>query len=107
MDAAFGRARLVLNCTGPYRFLGEQASSCGLCGVLVLELVRLRSTGSAHPISIHPSIYQSINQSPPLQVVTACLRAGTDYMDLCGEPEFMDRMLLKYHEEARAKGVSS
>jgi short subunit dehydrogenase-like uncharacterized protein len=40
------------------------------------------------------------------QVVTACLRAGTDYIDLCGEPEFMDRMLLKYHEEARAKGVS-
>lgn len=26
LDAAFGRARLVLNCTGPYRFLGEQVS---------------------------------------------------------------------------------
>jgi hypothetical protein len=43
--------------------------------------------------------------SPTKQVVTACLRAGSDYIDLCGEPEFMDRMLLKYHEEARDKGV--
>lgn len=24
---------------------------------------------------------------------------------MCGEPEFMDRMLLKYHEAAREKGV--
>lgn len=29
----------------------------------------------------------------------------TDYIDLCGEPEFMQRMTLKYHEEAQAKGV--
>ena len=29
----------------------------------------------------------------------------TDYIDLCGEPEFMQRMTLKYHETAAAKGV--
>lgn len=29
----------------------------------------------------------------------------TDYIDLCGEPEFMQRMTLKFHEEAQAKGV--
>ena len=29
----------------------------------------------------------------------------TDYIDLCGEPEFMQLMTLKYHEEAQAKGV--
>jgi len=29
----------------------------------------------------------------------------TDYIDLCGEPEFMQRTTLKYHEAARAKGI--
>eukprot|EP00658_Telonema_sp_P-2_P061478 TRINITY_DN50182_c0_g1_i1.p1 TRINITY_DN50182_c0_g1~~TRINITY_DN50182_c0_g1_i1.p1 ORF type:complete len:468 (+),score=81.50 TRINITY_DN50182_c0_g1_i1:162-1565(+) len=53
---------LVLNCVGPYRFLGEP-------------------------------------------VVKACVEAGTDYVDLCGEPEFMDRMLLEWHDAAVAAGV--
>eukprot|EP00656_Telonema_subtile_P013203 TRINITY_DN16693_c0_g1_i4.p1 TRINITY_DN16693_c0_g1~~TRINITY_DN16693_c0_g1_i4.p1 ORF type:complete len:418 (-),score=80.38 TRINITY_DN16693_c0_g1_i4:9-1262(-) len=56
------RCSIVLNCAGPYRFLGES-------------------------------------------VVEACIATGTDYIDLCGEPEFMDRMLLKYHEAAVAAGV--
>lgn len=40
-----------------------------------------------------------------------CLRGArldmgrTDYIDLCGEPEFMQLMTLKYHEAAQAKGV--
>eukprot|EP00904_Undaria_pinnatifida_P000379 jgi/Undpi1/10341/HiC_scaffold_29.g12791.m1 len=59
---AVGRARLCLNCTGPYRFLGEA-------------------------------------------VVSACVDAGTDYIDLCGEPEFMQLITLKYHEAAQAKQV--
>ena len=29
----------------------------------------------------------------------------TDYIDLCGEPEFMQLITLKYHEAAQAKGV--
>lgn len=33
------------------------------------------------------------------------VHARTDYIDLCGEPEFMQQMTLKYHEEAKAKGV--
>ncbi|CAM9843155.1 unnamed protein product, partial [Hapterophycus canaliculatus] len=62
LRAAVGRARLCLNCTGPYRFLGEA-------------------------------------------VVSACVDSGTDYIDLCGEPEFMQRTVLKFHEAAQAKGV--
>ena len=54
--------RLVLNCTGPYRFLGEP-------------------------------------------VVEACIEVGVDYIDLCGEPEFMDRMLLNHHDQAVSAGV--
>mmetsp|Transcript_93008 Transcript_93008/g.259119 ORF Transcript_93008/g.259119 Transcript_93008/m.259119 type:complete len:433 (-) Transcript_93008:79-1377(-) len=38
-------------------------------------------------------------------VVTACIEAGTDYIDLCGEPEFMERMLLQHHEAARVASV--
>ncbi|CAN0052590.1 unnamed protein product, partial [Sphacelaria rigidula] len=62
LKEAVGRARLCLNCTGPYRFLGES-------------------------------------------VVEACVEAGTDYIDLCGEPEFMQRMILKFHQKAAEKGV--
>ena len=32
-------------------------------------------------------------------VVAACAAAGTDYVDLTGEPEFVDLMWLRYHEQ--------
>ncbi|HZU39710.1 MAG TPA: saccharopine dehydrogenase NADP-binding domain-containing protein [Solirubrobacteraceae bacterium] len=38
-------------------------------------------------------------------VVAACARAGTDYVDLTGEPEFVDRMWLAHHEEAQRSGA--
>ncbi|KYF93556.1 saccharopine dehydrogenase [Sorangium cellulosum] len=38
-------------------------------------------------------------------LVEACIRAGTDYADLTGEPEFVDRLLARHHEAARAAGV--
>jgi short subunit dehydrogenase-like uncharacterized protein len=38
-------------------------------------------------------------------VLAACARAGTDYVDLTGEPEFADRMWLAYHETAQASGA--
>ncbi|WP_437942175.1 saccharopine dehydrogenase family protein [Sorangium sp. So ce341] len=38
-------------------------------------------------------------------LVEACIRAGTDYADLTGEPEFVDRLLERHHEAARAAGV--
>ncbi|TDL18012.1 hypothetical protein BD410DRAFT_793699 [Rickenella mellea] len=57
------QTRLVLNCVGPYRHLGEP-------------------------------------------VVKACVEAGVDYLDLCGEPEFIEEMSLKYHDQAFSKGVT-
>ena len=33
-------------------------------------------------------------------LVAACAEAGTDYVDLTGEPEFVDLMWLRYHERA-------
>jgi len=38
-------------------------------------------------------------------LVAACSAAGSDYVDLTGEPEFVDRMWLGYHERARQSGA--
>jgi len=38
-------------------------------------------------------------------LVAACAAAGSDYVDLTGEPEFVDRMWLGYHELARKTGA--
>ncbi|KAL5739194.1 hypothetical protein ACOSP7_028115 [Xanthoceras sorbifolium] len=37
-------------------------------------------------------------------VVAACAYSGCDYLDICGEPEFMERMEGKYHEQAVKSG---
>jgi len=38
-------------------------------------------------------------------LVAACAAAGTDYVDLTGEPEFVDRSWLEHHETAVASGA--
>ncbi|MEX0428054.1 trans-acting enoyl reductase family protein [Nocardioides sp. DS6] len=38
-------------------------------------------------------------------VVAACAEAGTDYVDLTGEPEFVDTMYVRYDAVARATGA--
>lgn len=38
-------------------------------------------------------------------LVAACAQAGTDYVDLTGEPEFVDRMWLAHHERAVQTGA--
>jgi short subunit dehydrogenase-like uncharacterized protein len=38
-------------------------------------------------------------------LVAACAAAGTDYVDLTGEPEFVDRMWLGYHQMALESGA--
>ncbi|KAG8366934.1 hypothetical protein BUALT_Bualt16G0019800 [Buddleja alternifolia] len=37
-------------------------------------------------------------------VVSACVDSGCDYLDICGEPEFMEKMEALYHERAVEKG---
>ncbi len=39
------------------------------------------------------------------QLVAACADAGTDYLDLTGESEFVDRMYVAYHERAVQTGA--
>ncbi len=38
-------------------------------------------------------------------LVAACAAAGTDYVDLTGEPEFVDRMWLRHHAQAEHSGA--
>ncbi|MFI6516074.1 saccharopine dehydrogenase family protein [Spirillospora sp. NPDC050679] len=38
-------------------------------------------------------------------LVAACARAGTDYVDLTGEPTFVDEMYLRHHEQAVRTGA--
>ena len=38
-------------------------------------------------------------------LVAACAEAGTDYADLTGEPEFVDRMYVRHHAAAVATGA--
>jgi short subunit dehydrogenase-like uncharacterized protein len=38
-------------------------------------------------------------------LVAACAAAGSDYVDLTGEPEFVDLMWLRYHQQAQATGA--
>ena len=38
-------------------------------------------------------------------LVAACAAAGTDYVDLTGEPEFVDRMYVEHHEQAVRTGA--
>jgi short subunit dehydrogenase-like uncharacterized protein len=58
----FKRAKVVVNCVGPFRFFG-----------------------------------------PP--VVEACAKAGTSYVDITGEPEFVLKSVTLYTEEAKNNGA--
>lgn len=39
-------------------------------------------------------------------LIAACVEAGTDYVDLCGEPTWMRQMIDKYGEAAKASGAN-
>jgi hypothetical protein len=39
------------------------------------------------------------------ELVTACAATGTAYVDLCGEPAWMRRMIDAHHEEAKRTGA--
>jgi short subunit dehydrogenase-like uncharacterized protein len=38
-------------------------------------------------------------------LLAACVRAGTDYVDLCGEPNWMAAMIQKYDAQAKQSGA--
>ena len=56
---------------------------------------------STHVVATTVGPYLSFGE--PL--VAACAQAGTDYADLTGEPEFVDRMYVRHHATAVATGA--
>ena len=39
------------------------------------------------------------------QIVKACVENGTHHVDISGEPQFLETMQLRYHEQAANKGI--
>jgi short subunit dehydrogenase-like uncharacterized protein len=66
------------------------------------DATSLRSVAESTKVVI-TTVGPYINYGEPL--VAACAAAGTDYVDLTGEPEFVDRMWLGYHEQAQRSGA--
>ncbi|RZC41854.1 Saccharop dh domain containing protein [Asbolus verrucosus] len=62
LNAMARKARIIINCCGPYRFYGEP-------------------------------------------VIKACVEEGTHHVDVSGEPQYMEKMQLKYHKLAQEKGI--
>ena len=82
----------------------------GRDGGPTIELLRCDVTdeGSIREIAessraVATTVGPYINYGEPL--VAACAKAGTDYADLTGEPEFVDRMYLDHHETAVESGA--
>jgi short subunit dehydrogenase-like uncharacterized protein len=66
------------------------------------DAVSLRAMAESTKVVIS-TVGPYINYGEPL--VAACAAAGTDYVDLTGEPEFVDRMWLGYHAQAERSGA--
>jgi saccharopine dehydrogenase (NAD+, L-glutamate forming) len=64
--------------------------------------VALREVADATRVVIS-TVGPYLRHGEPL--VAACAEAGTDYVDLTGEPEFVDLMYLRHHERAVASGA--
>jgi short subunit dehydrogenase-like uncharacterized protein len=98
--AIAGRNRAKLE--GVRERLGERGSSLPLLHADVGDPGSLRELAESTKVLI-TTVGPYINYGEP--VVAACAAAGTDYVDLTGEPEFVDLMWLRYHETAVASGA--
>jgi short subunit dehydrogenase-like uncharacterized protein len=82
--------------------LGSAAAELPLLRADVTDLDSVRAVAEASRVVI-TAVGPYIRYGEPL--VAACAAAGTDYVDLTGEPEFVDRMWLGYHEQASRSGA--
>jgi len=74
-------------------------------GVLVADVTDAESIKALAEASrvVISTVGPYLQYGEPL--VAACAVAGTDYVDLTGESEFVDRMYLRYHAAAKASGA--
>jgi short subunit dehydrogenase-like uncharacterized protein len=87
------------------RRLAEGNSACANLPLLVADVndqASVRALAESTKVVI-TTVGPYIEYGEPL--VAACAAAGTDYVDLTGEPEFVDEMWLRHHEAAVASGA--
>jgi short subunit dehydrogenase-like uncharacterized protein len=68
----------------------------------VTDATSLRAVAESARVLI-TTVGPYVHYGEPL--VAACAEAGTDYVDLTGEPEFVDRMFLNHHRRAVETGA--
>jgi short subunit dehydrogenase-like uncharacterized protein len=84
-------AALDTEVAAPDLLAADAADEAALAGVAAAARVVITTVG---PYALYGG---------PL--VAACAAAGTDYVDLTGEPEFVDRTWLEHHAEAERNGA--
>jgi saccharopine dehydrogenase (NAD+, L-glutamate forming) len=79
-------------------------------GLAELPLLTADATGPAslravaeHARVVATTVGPYVHHGEPL--VAACAAAGTDYLDITGEPEFVDLMYVRHHAEAVRTGA--
>ncbi len=98
--ALAGRSRQKLE--DVRRRLGDAASELPLIEADVNDAASIRALAESTRVAI-TTVGPYIHYGEPL--VAACAAAGTDYVDLTGEPEFVDLMWLRYNGEAERTGA--
>ena len=82
--------------------LGSPGKSVGTVTADVTDPTSLRQLAAATRV-VATTVGPYLAYGAP--VVAAAATAGTDYVDLTGEPEFVDRMWLEHHDAAVASGA--
>ncbi len=78
---------------------------CPPTGRLVVDVTDADSLDAlvARTGAVATTVGPFLQHGDPL--VAACARSGTDYLDITGEPEFVDRTYLAHHATAQASGA--
>ncbi len=82
--------------------LGSGAGEPAILEVDVTDAGSVRAVAGSARVLI-TTVGPYLQHGEPL--VAACAAAGTDYVDLTGEPEFVDRMYLAHHATAERSGA--
>jgi short subunit dehydrogenase-like uncharacterized protein len=82
--------------------LADGHADLALLSADVTDPASLRAIAESAKVVI-TTVGPYIHYGEPL--VAACAAAGTDYVDLTGEPEFVDLMWLRYHQQAERTGA--
>ena len=101
--ALAGRSLKKLNAVK--RHLKQQGFDCSEVTLIKADVQQQSSMDSlaAQTRVVISTVGPYVHYGEPL--VRACVKQGADYVDLTGEPEFVDFIRRKFHAEAQAKGL--